>query len=37
MDLKRIFESSSGKWVEFFVIKLQDENLDAGGARNFFG
>ena len=31
MDLKGIFESRSGKWVEFFVIKLQDENLTAGG------
>ena len=31
MDLKEIFESRSAKWVTFFVIKLQDENLTAGG------
>lgn len=32
MDLKEIFESRSAKWVTFFVIRLQDENLTAGGA-----
>lgn len=32
MDLKEIFESRSGKWVDFFVFNLQIENLDAGGA-----